>query len=167
MMSDIMLHVIKLCVIMLNVVKLSVIMVHVVKLSVIMLNVIKLRINMLNVVKLNVVMLSVNMLNVVVILGSSLPTLLVPKQSSFCADIFQRLLWQQHLANLHQNMVFSAKAVTLNMLQNFCRTVGKTEEHLLRHLLYTGIFASCALLFERLEPEAVFLVVCDLSMNEL
>jgi hypothetical protein len=38
------------------------------------------------------------------------------------------------------------------MQQNFSMSVGKTEEHLLRHLLYAGAFAHCANWLLKLTP---------------
>jgi hypothetical protein len=40
------------------------------------------------------------------------PTLLAPKQSSYCAALFQQFLWQQRLAKLRQNRALGANAVT-------------------------------------------------------
>jgi hypothetical protein len=51
------------------------------------------------------------------------------------------LLMATAFAKMCQNMARGAKAVALNMLQNFGRNVGKTELPLLCHLHYVGAFA--------------------------
>jgi hypothetical protein len=71
---------------------------------------------------------AIKMLEVVVLkLGSISPTFLSTKQSSFCVDNFECILWKQCLAKMWQNMLLRIKAVAKHLQQIFRGNVGETE----------------------------------------